>query len=178
MPRAIKGQHGVVPCAAALRAGQLPAACHVEGMPDHRGIVTRPRRGHRSQGFPHLARHIVAVHLSLGGSALEVLAFRGTRLLVRLDLSSAQSEFPTVNATELRSRRQITLPADVCEAIGLSVTDLVDWSCEGGRIIGRRLETSESLPVTPVRRQGRLMLPRMLDGAEIAQAVRRDRDAR
>lgn len=82
-----------------------------------------------------------------------------------------------MNATELRPKRQITLPAEVCKAGGLSVNDKLEWAFEGGCVVGRRLERKESPLVEPVKRGGRLMLPMKLDRASISKALRADRDA-
>jgi bifunctional DNA-binding transcriptional regulator/antitoxin component of YhaV-PrlF toxin-antitoxin module len=44
-----------------------------------------------------------------------------------------------MSATTIREQRQTTLPAEVCEAAGLSPGDQVDWRIEDGEIRGRKL---------------------------------------
>ncbi|MGD0411058.1 MAG: AbrB/MazE/SpoVT family DNA-binding domain-containing protein [Verrucomicrobiota bacterium] len=44
-----------------------------------------------------------------------------------------------MSATTIRGRRQTTLPAEVCDAAGLSSGDWVDWRIEDGAIRGRKL---------------------------------------
>ena len=41
-----------------------------------------------------------------------------------------------MNATMVRERRQITLPASVCQAAGVKLNDHVEWRFEGGEIRG------------------------------------------
>ncbi|MGH7942574.1 MAG: AbrB/MazE/SpoVT family DNA-binding domain-containing protein [Limisphaerales bacterium] len=49
-----------------------------------------------------------------------------------------------MSATIVRDRRQITLPAEVCEPAQIEVGDQVDWRFEGGEIHGRKLVPSVS----------------------------------
>ena len=45
-----------------------------------------------------------------------------------------------MSATIIREQRQTTLPEEICEAVGLSPGDQVDWRIEDGEIRGRKLE--------------------------------------
>lgn len=80
--------------------------------------------------------------------------------------------------SELRPRRQITLPAEVCEPAGLKVSDVVEWTFEGGAVVGRKLIKPETdVPVVkPVKRGGKLMLPSKWTREEVRAAVRGGRD--
>lgn len=49
-----------------------------------------------------------------------------------------------MSATIVRDRRQITLPAEVCEPAQIDVGDQVDWRFEGGEIRGRKLQPAEN----------------------------------
>lgn len=44
-----------------------------------------------------------------------------------------------MSATIVRDRRQITLPAEVCEPARIQVGDQIDWRFEGDEIRGRKL---------------------------------------
>jgi bifunctional DNA-binding transcriptional regulator/antitoxin component of YhaV-PrlF toxin-antitoxin module len=44
-----------------------------------------------------------------------------------------------MSATIVRERRQVTLPAEVCEPAGIEVGDQIDWRLEGDEIRGRKL---------------------------------------
>src|SRR4051794_11560981 len=48
-------------------------------------------------------------------------------------------ENPTMIATVMREKRQVTLPQEVCEAVGLHPGDQVEWDVEQGIIRGRKL---------------------------------------
>jgi bifunctional DNA-binding transcriptional regulator/antitoxin component of YhaV-PrlF toxin-antitoxin module len=56
-----------------------------------------------------------------------------------------------MSATIVRGKRQITVPADVCQAAGIRVGDQVDWCFKAGEIRGRKL--------VPVRERVRLVRP-------------------
>jgi bifunctional DNA-binding transcriptional regulator/antitoxin component of YhaV-PrlF toxin-antitoxin module len=45
-----------------------------------------------------------------------------------------------VNATEIRDKRQTTLPAAIAEAAGLKPGDQVQWRFENGEIRGRKVQ--------------------------------------
>ena len=47
-----------------------------------------------------------------------------------------------MSATVLRDKRQITLPAEVCEPAELKLGDQVDWIFDGKNIIGQKLVRS------------------------------------
>jgi len=49
-------------------------------------------------------------------------------------------EIPTVSATAIREKGQVTIPADVREAAGLQTDDQVEWVFQDGVIIVRKLE--------------------------------------
>lgn len=83
-----------------------------------------------------------------------------------------------MNATKLRLKGQITLPKQVCDILGLKVGDIIEWTAEDGRIIGRKLAPDEASTVKPVRRGGRWHRPVKLPNADIANAIRADRDSR
>jgi hypothetical protein len=60
-----------------------------------------------------------------------------------------QWESLTMNSTEVREKRQVTLPAEVFEPAGIEVGDRLEWSFEAGKLIGRKLvaaEPSEPFP--------------------------------
>jgi bifunctional DNA-binding transcriptional regulator/antitoxin component of YhaV-PrlF toxin-antitoxin module len=71
-----------------------------------------------------------------------------------------------MSATAVREKRQITLPEDVCQAVGLEIGDQVDWDVENGAIRGRKLvpETVDILdskdvdPKTLLPRTGEITL--------------------
>ena len=46
----------------------------------------------------------------------------------------------SMSATIIQKKRQTTLPVEVCEAVGLSPGDQVDWRIEDGEIRGRKIE--------------------------------------
>lgn len=54
-----------------------------------------------------------------------------------------------MSATVIREKRQITLPIEVCQAVGLEVNDEVDWRVEGGEIRGRKLVPTPSQEMFP-----------------------------
>lgn len=93
-------------------------------------------------------------------------------------------ENPTLSATILREKRQITLPAEVVRAAGLKVSDHIDWRFEGGEIHGRKLVHERQ----PRRIVGRLVKHKdgfilqapgiTVDPQEIGRAVREERDSR
>jgi bifunctional DNA-binding transcriptional regulator/antitoxin component of YhaV-PrlF toxin-antitoxin module len=78
----------------------------------------------------------------------------------------------------LRPKRQITLPEEVCEPAGIRESDMIEWTFEDGRIIGRKLVKAEDdAPlVKPVRRGGKLMLPGQWTREQVRTAVRSGRD--
>jgi bifunctional DNA-binding transcriptional regulator/antitoxin component of YhaV-PrlF toxin-antitoxin module len=44
-----------------------------------------------------------------------------------------------MTATTLRTKRQITLPEEVCSPAGLKAADVIEWTFENGTIVGRKL---------------------------------------
>ena len=85
-----------------------------------------------------------------------------------------------MNATVTRKKSQITLPAEVVNAAGLKVGDVVEWRFEAGEIRGRKLAaTAAEVPVIkPIRtKEGFLMWPVKVKRKAIAAAIRADRDA-
>ncbi len=46
--------------------------------------------------------------------------------------------------TFLREKNQITLPSDIVQAAGLSLSDQINWRFEHGEIVGRKLEAQET----------------------------------
>jgi hypothetical protein len=56
-----------------------------------------------------------------------------------------------VSATIVRERREVTLPAEVCEPAHIEVGDQIDWRFEGNEIRGRKL-----VPVAGRRGSARL----------------------
>ncbi|HEX7859991.1 MAG TPA: AbrB/MazE/SpoVT family DNA-binding domain-containing protein [Verrucomicrobiae bacterium] len=83
-----------------------------------------------------------------------------------------------MSATAIREKRETTLPQDVADAAGLEPGDQVDWRFEGGEIRGRKLRKAESvtLGVNDVAKGGILPDGWKIDPAEIAAAVREERD--
>lgn len=83
-----------------------------------------------------------------------------------------------MTTTMLRPRRQITLPEEVCDPAGLRESDLIEWTFENGRIVGRKLVVAEDdVPlVKPVRRAGKLMLPGKWTREQVRDAVRAGRE--
>ncbi len=87
-------------------------------------------------------------------------------------------------ATVMREKRQVTLPQEVCKAVGLEPGDQVEWDVEQGTIRGRKLVPGPQ----PRRIVGKLVkrgdaLILEADGIEvdpqaIADAVREERDNR
>ena len=83
-----------------------------------------------------------------------------------------------MSATIIREQRQTTLPAEVCEAAGLSPGDQVDWRIEDGEIRGRKIEPEscdvldfdDLDPVTLAPKIGKIT------EESIVRAVREDRD--
>jgi bifunctional DNA-binding transcriptional regulator/antitoxin component of YhaV-PrlF toxin-antitoxin module len=57
-----------------------------------------------------------------------------------LDSLRPRWESYLMSATTIREKRETTLPAEVCEAAGLSPGDQVDWRIEDGEIRGRKVE--------------------------------------
>ena len=66
----------------------------------------------------------------------------------------------------------------MAEAAGLNAGDQVDWRFEGGEIRGRKLENGEPvvLGLTDVAKGGILPAGWSIDPADIANAVREERD--
>ena len=83
-----------------------------------------------------------------------------------------------MSATIMREQRQTTLPADVCEAVGLSPGDQVDWWIEDGEIRGRKLapESCEVLDVEDLDPE--TLAPKIGKVTEesIVRSIREDRD--
>ncbi len=84
-----------------------------------------------------------------------------------------------MSATAVREKRQITLPQDVVEAVGLEVGDHVDWHVADGEIRGKKVapEAPEDLdledldPKTLAPKRGKITRE------SIVRAVRSDRDS-
>ena len=87
-----------------------------------------------------------------------------------------------MSATTIREKRETTLPAEVCEAAGLSPGDQVDWRIEDGEIRGRKLvpqKSKETFPrgsllkyLTPERDREQLaILSGCVQGPEPAPAI-------
>ena len=85
-----------------------------------------------------------------------------------------------MSATAIREKRQTTLPQEVAEAAGLKPGDQVDWRFEGGEIRGRKLERAEPVifGLKDVAKGGILPKDWKIDPADIADAVRKERDER
>jgi hypothetical protein len=54
-----------------------------------------------------------------------------------------------MKATELREKRQITLPKGVVQAAGLKTHDLLDWRFEDGEVRGRKLQAKAGRRAVP-----------------------------
>ena len=102
-----------------------------------------------------------------------------------LDTKPKTWDFPTMSATAVREKRQVTLPQDVFESAGLKINDQVDWRFENGEIRGRKLVPQAE----PKRVCGKLVrkgdawvfeLPKgyTLAPDAIEQAVREERNSR
>jgi hypothetical protein len=85
----------------------------------------------------------------------------------------------------MREKRQITLPAEVCQAAGLQVNDMVDWRFENGEIHGRKLipATEPRRIVAKLVRKGKHLvfeLPKgvRIDPDAIGKAVQEERESR
>jgi bifunctional DNA-binding transcriptional regulator/antitoxin component of YhaV-PrlF toxin-antitoxin module len=83
-----------------------------------------------------------------------------------------------MTATTLRTKRQITLPEEVCSPAGLKAADVIEWTFENGTIVGRKLVKSagDAPLVKPVRRGGKLMLPGRWTREQVRAAVRSGRE--
>jgi bifunctional DNA-binding transcriptional regulator/antitoxin component of YhaV-PrlF toxin-antitoxin module len=85
-----------------------------------------------------------------------------------------------MSATMIRGKRQTTLPVEVCEAVGLSPGDQVDWWIEDGEIRGRKLlpESSDILDFDAVDPE--TLAPRGGEITEesIVKTIRTDRERR
>jgi hypothetical protein len=70
-----------------------------------------------------------------------------------------------MSATVVREKRQTTLPADVCQAAGIRINDLVDWRFEEGEIRGRKLVPAQETvrQVHPIQFKELLILPQHLE---------------
>jgi bifunctional DNA-binding transcriptional regulator/antitoxin component of YhaV-PrlF toxin-antitoxin module len=87
-----------------------------------------------------------------------------------------------MRATQVRAKRQTTLPEEVCQAAGIRIRDQVDWRFEDGEIRGRRLVPAEERArlVRPVKRKGLLMVPQNLqvDLDRMDEELRQEREER
>ena len=76
-----------------------------------------------------------------------------------LEIGYPWCENPTMNATAMREKRQLTLPKDVSEAAGLKPGDEVDWRFEDGEIRGRKLKHAEPEEAFPRGSLARFLTP-------------------
>lgn len=99
-----------------------------------------------------------------------------------LDRQNRWCEFPTMNATKVRAKNQVTLPAAVLESAGVGVDDLVEWRFEGGEIRGARLEKAKPRTIVHrpklIRRHGLLVfdVPYPIPPEAFVAAVREERE--
>ena len=70
-----------------------------------------------------------------------------------------------MSATVVRTKRQTTLPEDVCLAAGIRARDQVEWRFEEGEIRGRKLVPAETAvrKVRPVKFKDLLILPQTVE---------------
>ena len=70
-----------------------------------------------------------------------------------------------MSATVVRTKRQTTLPEDVCRAAGIRVRDQVEWRFEEGEIRGRKLVPVQTAvrKVRPVKFKDLLILPQSVE---------------
>ncbi len=92
-------------------------------------------------------------------------------------------ESRTASATAIREKRQTTLPADVCEPLGIKPGDQVEWRAEGGEVRGKKLATQKVREARArlVKRSGVLIFEApgvTISPDDIGQAIRRERDSR
>jgi hypothetical protein len=84
-----------------------------------------------------------------------------------------------MSATAVREKRQVTLPLDVVQAVGLEVGDRVDWQVEDGEIRGKKLvaETPEELDIEDL--DSKTLAPKRgkITRESIVRSVRADRDS-
>ena len=86
-----------------------------------------------------------------------------------------------MQATKIRPKNQITLPAPVVAAAGLAVDDEVSWRFEGGEIRGVKLVPQEAGVLVHrarlVKRGGRLVFtaPMAVPPEAFAEAAREER---
>jgi len=79
-----------------------------------------------------------------------------------------------MSATAVREKRQITLPEEICEAVGLEIGDQVEWQVEEGSIRGTKLvpqpvEVLDSKDVDPktfLPRTGQITKESILKGLQ------------
>ena len=87
-----------------------------------------------------------------------------------------------MSATAVRSRRQTTLPEDVCTAAGIRIHDQVEWRFEDGEIRGRKLVPARDLVrrVRPVKFKDLLIVPGdvEVDLERMDDDLRQEREAR
>ncbi len=87
-----------------------------------------------------------------------------------------------MSATVVRSKRQTTLPEDVCRAAGIRIHDQVDWRYEDGEIRGRKLVPAPEAvrKVRPAKYKDLLILPQHLeiDLERMDEEIRREREER
>jgi bifunctional DNA-binding transcriptional regulator/antitoxin component of YhaV-PrlF toxin-antitoxin module len=70
-----------------------------------------------------------------------------------------------MNATAIRPKRQVTLPAEVCQSAGLRSGDQVEWCVRDGEIRGRKL--------VPIKRSKPGQLKQELIIVELRSGLRR-----
>lgn len=86
--------------------------------------------------------------------------------------------------TEIREKRQVTLPKDVMEDAGLHIHDHLAWSSENGVVHGKRMVPKEPRVIVAklVKRGGRLCFDPgpgiVIDPDAIAEAVSEERKSR
>ena len=54
-----------------------------------------------------------------------------------------------MNATIIDKKRRMTLPEEICKAVGLKPNDQVEWRIEGGEIRGRKLVPQKAKDAFP-----------------------------
>ena len=74
----------------------------------------------------------------------------------------------------IRSRRQVTLPAEVCDSLGLAIGDQLDVEVEGGTIIATPRKSEASKALADIRRIFKAQGPPLDDLQKEARRVRKE----
>ncbi|MBI4318067.1 MAG: AbrB/MazE/SpoVT family DNA-binding domain-containing protein [Chloroflexi bacterium] len=81
---------------------------------------------------------------------------------------------PVSQLVVIRSRRQVTLPAEVCDSLGLAIGDQLDVQVEGGAIIATPRKSEASKALADIRRIFAAHGPPLDDLQEEGRRVRKE----